>query len=253
MRLTVLGRWSPYAPPGGCCVGYLVAAGGARILLDCGSGVVAALHRFCAAHELAAAVITHLHPDHFSDVYALQNALRFGRYPDPPAPPLPVFAPEDAPERLASVLPKASSREEFLARFAFAPLTQGQGRVGEAALRFAPTNHPIPCWAVEVAAGGRRLVYTADTGPSEAVERFAAGADVLLAESSLGEGMEALAGQVGHLTGRMAGRLAARTRAGRLLLTHFFPSAGSVKESVAAAAKEFGAVVAVDEGSTYEV
>lgn len=51
----------------------------------------------------------------------------------------------------------------------------------------------------------------------------------------------------------MAGALAARARVGRALLTHFFTPYHAVKESVAAAAKEFGAVLAVDEGSTYGV
>jgi len=253
VTLTVLGKWSPYPPPGGACPGYLVEAGGVRLLLDCGSGTVAALQRVCGAHDLAAAVITHLHPDHFSDVYALQNALRFGRYPHPAAPPLRVFAPAGAGEVLAAALPAATSRREFLERFAFTPLEDGEAGVGEVRLRFAPTNHPMPCHAVEVAAGGRRLVYTADTGPSPRVEALAAGADTLLAECTLVEGAEHLAQELGHLTGRMAGRVAARAGVRRLLLTHFFTPYRAVKESVAAAAKEFGTVSAVDEGSTYEV
>jgi ribonuclease BN (tRNA processing enzyme) len=51
----------------------------------------------------------------------------------------------------------------------------------------------------------------------------------------------------------MAGALAARAGVRRLLLTHFFTPRHAVKESLAAAAKEFAQVSAVDEGSTYEV
>lgn len=47
--------------------------------------------------------------------------------------------------------------------------------------------------------------------------------------------------------------MAARADVGRLLLTHFFTPRHAVKESVAAAAKEFGIVLAVDDDSTYEV
>lgn len=212
------------------------------------------LLRVCAAADLDAAVITHLHPDHFTDLYILQNALRFERYPQPAAPPLRLFAPRGADQFLAAVLPKETSRRDFLDRFSFSPLEDGGGSVGPAVrLRFVPTNHPMPCHAVKITAGGRRLVYTADTGPSREVEDLAARADVLLAESSLSEQTEELAERVGHLSGRMAGRLAARAGVGRLLLTHFFPSQQAVKESLAAAAKEFGAVFAVDEGTTYEV
>lgn len=224
------------------------------MLLDCGSGVVGTLLSVCAAADLAAVVITHLHPDHFTDLYILQNALRFERYPEPAAPPLHVFAPKGADQFLTAVLPKETSRRDFLDRFSFSPLEDGQAAIAQQVrLRFVPTNHPMPCHAVEVAAEGRRLVYTADTGPSREVEELATRADVLLAESSLNEETEDLAERVGHLSARMAGRLAARAGVGRLLLTHFFPSKKAVKDSLAAAAKEFGAVFAVEEGSTYEV
>ncbi|HXF81442.1 MAG TPA: MBL fold metallo-hydrolase [bacterium] len=253
MRLTVLGRWSPYAPPGGACVGYLLEAGTARLLLDCGSGVVAALLRWIEAADLSAMVITHLHPDHFSDVYALANARRFGRWPDPPAPPLPVFAPRAAADHLAAALPRPEAQADLRERFDFRPLEEGSGAIGTVRLRFAPTSHPMPCHAVEVAAGGRRLVYTADTGPSPEVEALARGADLLLAEATLLADTEHLAATLGHLSGRLAGAMAARAGARRLLLTHFFTPHHDVKESVAAAAKECGAVSAVDDGATYEV
>ncbi len=253
MKLTVLGKWSPFAPPGGACPGYLVEADGARLLLDCGSGVVAALHRYADSHDLAGAVVSHLHPDHFSDIYQLFNALRFDRYPGPPAPPLPVYAPTVAPQVLPAALPRPESRAEFLERFVFHPLESGAGSVGPFTFRFVRTLHPEPCHAVEIRAAGRRLVYTADTGPSDAVEALASGADLLLSECTLVEGTEAMAVPLGHLTGGMAGALAARAGARRLLLTHFFTPRHAVQESLAAAAKEFARVSAVDEGSTYEV
>ncbi|HEY6102544.1 MAG TPA: MBL fold metallo-hydrolase [bacterium] len=252
MKVTILGMWSPFAPPGGACPGYLVEADGARLLLDCGNGVIAALHRTGDTHDLAGAVISHLHPDHFSDVYALFNALRFDRYPAPAAPPLVVYAPALAPQALPAALPRPESRVEFLERFVFRAIEGGEGAIGPFALRFAPTLHPEPCHAVEIRAAGRRLVYTADTGPSEAVESLAAGADLLLSECTLLEGTEDLAVPLGHLTGRMAGALASRAGVRRLLLTHFFTPRHAVKESLAAAAKEFAQVSAVDEGSTYE-
>lgn len=253
MKLTVLGKWSPYPPPGGACPGYLVEAGETRILLDCGSGVVATMQRFCRAHDLTAAIVTHLHPDHCSDIYTLQNALRFGRYPQPPADPLLLYAPANAQEFLVAALPQQTSRQEFADRFDFRTLEDAIAQVGAVGLRFVPTNHPMPCHAVKITAEGRRLVYTADTGPAEAVEGLAAEADLLLCECTLLEGSEDLAEPLGHLTGGMAGALAARAGVRNLLLTHFFTPLHAIKESVVAAAKEFRAVRAVDEAVTYEV
>src|SRR3989454_10153194 len=203
MKLTVLGKWSPYPPAGGACPGYLVEADGVRILLDCGSGVVSSLHRFGTAFDLTAIVISHLHPDHFTDIYPLRNELAYGRLPDPPAPPMLLFAPAGAAGYLAACLPKPESRQEFAAGFTFRALEDGVGNAGQVRLRFVMTSHPMPCHAVEVRAGGPRLVGRADTGPGEALERLAGGCDLFLCESTLLGGDEHLSGQLGHLTRRM--------------------------------------------------
>lgn len=253
MKLTILGKWSPYPPAGGACPGYLVETDGARLLLDCGPGVAGSLHRFCTAFDLNAVFISHLHPDHFTDIYALRNELAFGRLPVFSTPPVPLFAPANALDLLAAVMPKEASRREFTSGFELHALEDGAGRVGALQLRFVRTSHPTPCHAVEVRDRNRRLVYSADSGPSAELERLAAGCDLLLCESTLVEGDEALVADLGHLTARMAGAMAARAAARRLVLTHFFTPRHAVKESLAAAAKEFGAVEVAEEGHTYEV
>lgn len=253
LTVRVLGRWSPYAPAGGACPGYLVEAEGTRILVECGSGALTTMHRFCTAFDLAGAIITHLHPDHFSDIWGLQHERAYGRHPLPPAPPLLVYAPVDAPTYLPACLPMEETRQDFLKRFEFKPLEAGRGQVGPIGLRFVQTVHPQLCHAVEFRYRKRRLVYSADTGPSAAVEQLAAGADVFLCESTLPEADADLAQRLGHLTGSMAGAAARRAEVQRLLLTHFASWRPAVKESVAAAAKEFAKVEAVEEGALYEV
>lgn len=253
MKLTILGKWSPYPPAGGACPGYLVDVDGVRLLLDCGPGVASSLHRFSTAFDLAAVFVSHLHPDHFTDIYALRNELAFGRLPVFSAPPVPLFAPANAVELLAAVMPKEASRREFADGFMLRPLETGSGQVGPLQLRFVRTTHPTPCHAIEVRSGSRRLVYSADTGPSADLERLAAGCDLFLCESTLLEGDEALVADLGHLTAGMAAAAAARAGVRRLLLTHFFTPRHEVKESLAAAAKVFGAVELAEEGTTYEV
>ncbi len=252
LTLRVLGRWSPYAPAGGACPAYLVEAEGTRILVECGCGTLANLHRYCTGFDLTAAAITHLHPDHFSDIYALQAELSFGRYPQPAAPPLLLYAPADASTHLPECLPM-ESRKDFVERFAFKALETGRGQVGPIELRFVRTSHPQLCFAIEFRYRERRLVYTADTGPSTAVEQLAAGADLFLCESTLHEEDADLAVRLGHLTGSMAGALARRAGVRRFLLTHFTATRPAFKESVAAAAKEFADVRAAEEGALYEV
>ena len=77
MRLTVLGSSASYAGPGQASAGYLIEGGDARVLFDCGSGVLAKLQRVADPHGLDAIFITHGHPDHFVDLYGFQALLRY--------------------------------------------------------------------------------------------------------------------------------------------------------------------------------
>jgi ribonuclease BN (tRNA processing enzyme) len=92
--------------------------------------------------------------------------------------------------------------------------------VGEITLRFSRTDHPPPTYAVEASAEGKRLVYTADTGPGWTVGAFEPGADLVLSESTyLHEHRPAPI----HLSARQAGEGARAAGAQRLVLTHLWP------------------------------
>jgi ribonuclease BN (tRNA processing enzyme) len=79
----------------------------------------------------------------------------------------------------------------------------------------------VETYAVRAEAGGRVLVYTADTGPSEDVAAHAGGADLLIAEASFQDPVEG--GEEIHMTATQAGELASKAGAGRLVLTHIPP------------------------------
>ena len=101
MRLTVLGCSGSGPGPESPASGYLLQADEASVVLDLGNGAFGVLQRHLDPFELDALVLTHLHPDHCSDVSALVVYYRFhptGRLPRP----LPVHAPEEAPDRLAN-------------------------------------------------------------------------------------------------------------------------------------------------------
>ena len=261
MRLTVLGRWSPYPPADGACPGYLLEAAGHRLLLDCGTGALANLQRVATVFDLQGIVITHLHPDHVLDLFALKQALTFGHYPQVP-PPVPLLAPPYAEEALpacmARLLPQDQEEEvsRFRERFLFMPILEDREvTVGPFVLRFAQTAHSILCFGIRVEAGGRTLAYSADTGPSESIEALAREAHLFLCESTLPAQHEEQAPRVGHLSGRLAGQMAARAGVQRLLLTHFFvPYGDDTEEARAGAAKEFGGQVLIaKEMQAYDV
>jgi ribonuclease BN (tRNA processing enzyme) len=249
VKVWVLGRCGGYPRPGEACSGYLVEVGGLRLALDLGHGVLSRLLLRTSAYDLKAVVLSHLHPDHVADLPALRVALRWGRRPPGWPGRLPVLAPEAAARYFACV-----TGEEELQEFEFFPVPQTDPvELDGVRMSFTRTRHPVEAYAVRVEAGGRVLVYTADTAPSDEVAELSRGADVLVAEATLSEAYADRAEAAGHMTGSQAGTLARRAGARRLLLTHFFPTTDP-QESVAAAQKAFGGPVeAAEEGKAYEV
>jgi len=252
MRLTVLGRWSPYPAPGGACPGYLVDEGTTRLLLDCGTGTVSRLRQHCEVTDLAALVITHLHTDHMLSIYPLRDAYDW-HDPDPARPPLPVYAPAGASERLSALLPTPEGQARFRATLAFRAITeQSVATVGPLALSFARTTHPVYCLAVRIESGGRALVYSSDSAPAASVEALARRANLLLCEATFPDSEVALAAMAGHMTPTQAAELAARAEVDRLLLTHFSPRSDP-EEQRGAAAKVFARVEIAEENAQYTV
>lgn len=79
-------------------------------------------------------------------------------------------------------------------------------QIGKYSLRTIPVNHPVPCHAVFVNDGQGTLVYSSDTGPTEALWDHINAVDDLKAfiyEVSFPNNMEKLAHVSGHLTPKL--------------------------------------------------
>jgi ribonuclease BN (tRNA processing enzyme) len=92
--------------------------------------------------------------------------------------------------------------------------------VGDIDLRFSRTDHPPPTFAVEASCEGRRMIYTADTGPDWTVGAFDPGADLVLSEATY---LDAHIPAPIHLSAKQAGTAAREANAQRLILTHLWP------------------------------
>lgn len=246
--MTVLGSSASYAGAGQACSGYLLEGGGARVLLDCGNGVLAHLARVADPLSLDAVFVTHQHSDHFADVFALQALLRYA--PSGPADPMPLYVPDGLMDRM-KCLQSDRGAAEMDAAFRTHVLEAGNA-VAVKGLSVMPVQveHSQPTYALRVAAEGALLVYTADAAPTDDVVAAAKGADLMLAEATL---PEQYAGRAPHLTAREAGELARRAGAKRLVLTHIWPTNDRV-ETQRYASESFGEPVHVaSEFDTFEV
>jgi len=93
VQLIVLGTDGPYPGASKACSGYLLSYGNTKILLDCGSGVLARLQCHQDLNQLSAVVLSHLHYDHISDLYVLRFAVDAARHAGLRSGPLPLYAP----------------------------------------------------------------------------------------------------------------------------------------------------------------
>lgn len=234
MKLTVLGKYSPFPPAGGAGPGYWVqfcdelkpgeGVDGVTqplgVLLDCGPGVLARFQETVGPLGLISHVIlSHLHFDHTSDFHSLRYAASPDRrYKDLPQH-VTVYAPA-VPETEASLLSyKQSVDAQVVEGGKRIELGRGDGAVS---ITFFPGEHPIPCYAVRIEGQGGTIVYSGDSRPCESLVEAARGADLFLCEASAIEDDAAFAA-AGHLTARQAGEVAKRAGVKRLLLTHLWP------------------------------
>lgn len=258
MDLTVLGCWAPYPRPGGACSGYLVRDGGTAVMLEAGNGSMGQLGLHFDFRQLSAVVLSHLHPDHYLDIYCLRHAIEGARREGTRNEPLPLFLPgrPEGPFRELAGYTRAFQVVciDGLPREELAPgLWSRRARVGGSlTLDFIEAVHSLPCYGVAVAGPGGRLVYSGDTAGSKELEQLAGGADLFLCEASGLDGdSEYLHGV--HLTARGAGELARQAGARRLLITHFWPLYRRENFCRQAAEGFGGPVEAAYEGTVYQV
>jgi ribonuclease BN (tRNA processing enzyme) len=227
MTLTVLGCDGSWPGPGGAGSGYLVTVGRTRLLLDAGPGVFAVLQTVMDPADLDAVLISHHHPDHWTDLNGLATHARFALH----RPAIDVFAPERVPEQ---------SRLRSNEALAWHAVADGDTvEVGEARATFHRTDHVPDTLAVRVEGGGRALGYSADSGPRWPLAALGTGLDLVLCEATYTEEHEGVAQ---HMSGRQAGEQARQAEARRLVITHRWPTidAGAVARE---AERSFGAPI----------
>ncbi|MGH3612263.1 MAG: MBL fold metallo-hydrolase [Pseudonocardia sp.] len=261
MRLTVLGCSGSGPGPASPASGYLVEAGGRGLIMDFGNGTMGALQRHIDPWLLDGVLLSHLHADHCADMSALVVHRMYHPFPpfDARERRLPVFAPVEAPDRLAgqwatSVAERAET--DLSSILDFHPLPDGGvAELGGVTLRACRVDHPCDAYALRVEHAGASLAYSGDTGPCDGLVELARGADVLLCEASWPHvtpvWQEPPPGV--HLSGRQAGEHAAAAGVGRLLLTHVPPWFDGEQILAEARAAFAGAVELVVPDGAYQV
>lgn len=251
MRLWTLGSGVVEPTARRASSAYAVEAGEDLILLDMGSGSLrGALAAGLDPRRARHVVLSHLHPDHTSDLVPFLFACNYATEWRP-APPAVRFA---GPAGLAAFLEDLRRPWRWLEPRGWeTEVEEGEPSLGGRGwtARAWPVEHgdqPALAWRFESA--GRSLCYSGDTSYCEGLIRAARGVDLLLVECSVPEGQPFVPG---HMTSADVGRAAAEAGVGRVVLTHLYPVAD--RQDVAAeVCRHYGGIVEkAEDGAWFDV
>lgn len=234
LELIPLGTGAAYGHPGQAQAGYLLRAGDTVVMFDIGSGTFNRLLGHVDPVDLDAVVVSHLHPDHISDLLAARVYMAHGPGLGHP---LQVHAPPGLMDRLAGI-----SAGESWAGITASDLPAGSGtlEIGELVIRHAEVPHLPPTHALRAEHEGRSITYGSDCRPNDDLTALAEGTDILLLEATFGA--EEIPDGAAHLNAQAAGEMARAAGAGRLLLIHGQPDV-DLEASVRIAGEAFGGPV----------
>ncbi|MGX9178641.1 MBL fold metallo-hydrolase [Mesorhizobium sp. BHbdii] len=247
-RLVLLGsKGGPALRPGGPWPNSSVLEiGGRNIVVDCGLGVTRGLaDSGISLKALDLVFITHLHSDHVLELGPLVHTAWTAGL----ATPVTVFGPPGTGhywQRFCQAMEfDIETRivdegrpdiEDMVSIVEF-----GEGRVmEERGLKASAlcVDHPpvTDCFALRFEHAGQSVVFSADTAFFPPLADFAKGADILVHEAMLEEGIERLVAKTGngarlrehllasHSFAGEAGRIATDAGVGRLVLNHLIPA-----------------------------
>jgi ribonuclease BN (tRNA processing enzyme) len=194
------------------------------LLVDAGPGTFANLQRFVDPGSVDGVILSHVHPDHWTDIYsfdlfARQVTERSG---------IPVLAPRGLEQRAAVSGSSALTWRQ---------VRQGDRvGVGDLDCTFSSTDHGPETLAVRIDGGGRSLGYSADSGPNWSLAELGPELDLILCEATFTSEHE---GVPGHMSARQAAMQARSAGVPRIVLTHRWPTvdASALAEE---AARSFG-------------
>lgn len=247
-RLVLLGsKGGPALRPGGPWPSSsLLEIGGRSIVVDCGLGVTRGLvDAGVSLKALDLIFITHLHSDHLLELGPLiHTAWTAGL-----ATPVTVFGPPgvghywrrfcqsmefDIEIRIVDEGRPDIRELVSVDEFGEGPVVEQRG-LKVTALR---VDHPpvTDCFALRFEHGAKSVVFSADTAFFPPLADFAEGADILVHEAMLEEGIERLVARTGngarlrehllasHTFAEEAGRIAGDAGVKRLVLNHLIPA-----------------------------
>ena len=247
MKLKVLGTQSPYNTKGHNCPGFFIQDANNRILLDCGSGSHSLLNYPVDLNNLSV-IISHLHRDHYNDIYNLQYSSFVFHNQKRIENPINIYMPSTPGNIVNDIKGESNAYANYHLIY-----EDNKLKIGNIDISFCKTDHPVETYAIRLDNSKRSIVYTSDTSYSakDRITEFAKGADLLICESSLLK-CYGFPEVNSHLTAEQAAIIAKQAKVKGLALTHFWPEE-DIQKYVDEAKRVFTNVIALNEGQIIDI
>lgn len=242
MKLTILGTCGAFAEKNRACSGYLIQMGGTSIVVDLGPGTLANLQNHIDVSDIDSIIFSHMHPDHFTDIYSLRYLMEFIIKPDKP---LDLWGVQGFEDNILRLLPDAE--DTFRRLFSFNVINDDFA-VGAINIGVSKGIHPVENNMMRFTEGGKSITYTGDTGSNDRIAAIAKDSDILLTECTfLSDGPDPRT----HLRAADSAHIAVEANVQSLILTHFWPGLDRMQAGKEAAAIFKGNIAIANENNVF--
>lgn len=217
MRLTFLGTGAPIPTAQRVQTGLLLESDTTCLLIDCGSGV---LHRLAQSdtdfEDVSHVLLTHLHPDHVSDLLPLLRTRQFLGEPS-----LDICGPNRT-ERLVNKMLEVHEyhRDDF--DMTVRETGPGSFSFAHFDITAIETRHVMYCLAYRIVLSGEDAPVCMFSGDSEAFDKmaeFADGSDVFVHDCANTDNVR----ETPHAIPCELGKVLSSHQFGEVYLTHLYP------------------------------
>jgi ribonuclease BN (tRNA processing enzyme) len=222
LDLTILGAGDAFASRGRFQSGYIIESPDCRILMEVGPTTLCAMKRMdFKPADIDIVLISHLHGDHFGGLpFLLLEYL----YESPRHKSLTIAGPRQLEERtwrlFRTMFPGTKPDfDRLLSKLRFVVLEPGgDDKIGPIRVRTIRTPHMKRdiSLALRVAAGGKSIAFSGDSGWTDEMVPFVAGADLFLCECTYFDSTQLDF----HMNYPLLDSNRARFDVGRMILTH---------------------------------
>lgn len=216
MKLTLIGTSNYELEHPFASAGYIVQTKTTTLKLDFGrSNLTGMVHSGIDWKQLDAILISHVHPDHVSDLVQYLQLYTLYRDSGRLTKDIQLVGPEGFNNWFELLKQVVSTNWKHIPTTR--EVTNSTLSIGDAHIEVAPMKHVIPTVGYRIEANGTALCYTGDAAYSPELVTLAKNADVLLTECSATNEQET---QV-HMRPKDIARVAQEAKVKTVVLTHY--------------------------------